>query len=182
MPSHRIGGSRRCHWLTVHQGFVTLCVSSAQLHVDRSNLVDMAHDTSIQFGEAPPLFAKPPDWLEDDAAAAVRQVNMSSPNFCSGYHNCLSDVFALELRPPCLHASMSRHLRLTQLEGCFPTTSQQHAGCRLRSAPGPGQAAAQSTKRCTQHGERSNCWSPSVLQGLLLVAFAHMHVCNCRRH
>ncbi len=36
----------------------------------RSNLVDMAHDTSIQFGEAPPLFAKPPDWVEPPAAAA----------------------------------------------------------------------------------------------------------------
>lgn len=31
--------------------------------------MDMAHDTSIQFGEAPPLFAKPPDWVEPPAAA-----------------------------------------------------------------------------------------------------------------
>jgi ESCRT-I complex subunit TSG101 len=32
----------------------------ASWDASRSNLVDMAHDTSIQFGEAPPLFARPP--------------------------------------------------------------------------------------------------------------------------
>lgn len=28
----------------------------------QSNLCDMAHDTSIQFGQDPPLFSKPPGW------------------------------------------------------------------------------------------------------------------------
>jgi hypothetical protein len=42
----------------------------------RSNLVDMAHDTSIQFGEAPPLFARPPGW----SAATVSRIK--TPFFC----------------------------------------------------------------------------------------------------
>lgn len=46
-----------------------LCVAAA----DRSNLVDMAHDTSIQFGEAPPLFARPPGW----SAATVSKIKTS---------------------------------------------------------------------------------------------------------
>ena len=29
----------------------------------RSNLVDMSQDTSIQFGQDPPLFSKPPNWV-----------------------------------------------------------------------------------------------------------------------
>lgn len=38
----------------------------------------MAHDTSIQFGEAPPLFAKPPGWSE--AAVAAAEAKAAQPS------------------------------------------------------------------------------------------------------
>lgn len=41
----------------------------------------MAHDTSIQFGEAPPLFAKPPGWTEPQAAGPA-----AHPSHMNGHH------------------------------------------------------------------------------------------------
>ncbi len=35
---------------------------ATSISVRRSNLVDMAQDTSMQFGQDPPLFSKPPNW------------------------------------------------------------------------------------------------------------------------
>ena len=35
----------------------------------RSNLVDMSHDMSIQFGQEVPLYSKPPNWTPSPPAA-----------------------------------------------------------------------------------------------------------------
>lgn len=68
------------------------CVS-----VCRSNLVDMAQDTSMQFGQDPPLFSKPPNW----PPPAQPPTPQHSDTFLAHnpIHRCVSQV-RLSAAPP----------------------------------------------------------------------------------
>ena len=56
-----------------------------------SNLVDLAHDTSIQFGSEPPLFSKPPGWDDGGggggAAATPTPTPQPADNFTNPIHS-----------------------------------------------------------------------------------------------
>ena len=59
-------------WREKQRSLLTLChltfITAPHAWLCRSNLVDMAQDTSIQFGQDPPLFSKPPGWKPPAAA------------------------------------------------------------------------------------------------------------------
>ena len=57
-------------------------------HHNSSNLVDLAHDTSIQFGAEPPLFSKPPGWDDGGGGgAAATPTPQPADNFTNPIHS-----------------------------------------------------------------------------------------------
>ena len=77
-------------WREKQRSLLTLChltfITAPHAWLCRSNLVDMAQDTSIQFGQDPPLFSKPPGW-KPPAAAQRPQDTFQAHN---PIHRCLS--------------------------------------------------------------------------------------------